>query len=170
MQRSAHIRGAIETDLGFMREMLFEAFFWDARNPRPSFEVFSADAEFLKLLDDWGRAGDRAVIAEQDGMSLGAAWFRLWTPEWHSYGYVDSGVPEVGMGVKQGHRSRGIGRALLASLVEIARSESFAALSLSVSPNNYAFSLYTSMGFHRVGESGSSWTLLLPLGCKDGDA
>ena len=71
------------------------------------------------------------------------------------------------MAVKQGYRSRGVGRALLGSLVEVARADGYPALSLSVSPNNYALKLYKSMGFRRVGESGSSWTLMLSLG-KDG--
>jgi GNAT superfamily N-acetyltransferase len=170
MHTSVHIRAAIEADLGFMREMLFEAFFWDPTIPRPSLDVFSSDVEFRKLLDQWGRHGDQAMIAEQRAMPVGAAWFRLWTPEWHSYGFVDASAPEVAMGVKECCRSLGIGRALLGRLVEAARAESFPALSLSVSPKNYALKLYSSMGFRRVGESGSSWTLMLRLAAKDGDA
>ncbi len=40
------IRRGIESDLGIMEEMLFEAFFWDAAVPRPSLSVFSSEAEF----------------------------------------------------------------------------------------------------------------------------
>ena len=35
---------------------------------------------------------------------------------------------------------------------------------LSVSPSNFARSFYESEGFHKVGESGTSWTLFLQLG------
>ena len=76
------------TDLEFLKEMLFEAFFWEGSAKRPSFISFRDTPEFTKLLAGWGRAGDRAVIPEESGVRLGAAWFRLWTPACHSYGFV----------------------------------------------------------------------------------
>ena len=103
------------------------------------------------------------MIAEQEAVAVGAAWFRLWTDEEHSYGFVSGNIPEVSMAVKQGCRSSGVGRALLRSLIEVERASGYPALSLSVSPGNYALKLYTSVGFHKVGDSGSSWTLLLSL-------
>jgi hypothetical protein len=87
--------------------MLFEAFFWDIATARPTLASFRERAEFSQLLDGWGRAGDLAIIsAANDGARLGAAWFRLWTPEVHSYGFVDANIPEVGMAVVGAHRSR----------------------------------------------------------------
>lgn len=153
------IRRVVEADQGFMKEMLFEAFFWDPDMPRPPLAVFAAEAECCKLLGQWGREGDRGLIAERNEMRLGAAWFRLWTAELHSYGFVDPAVPEIAMAVRKTFRSTGIGRMLLASLVELARAEGFQALILSVSPMNYALKLYASMGFCKVDESGTSWTL-----------
>ena len=94
---------------------------------------------FRELLKDWGRyPGDRGLIGEQGAMAVGAAWFRLWTAEEHFYGFLSSTVPEVSMAVKEGCRSMGVGRALLGRLVEVARADGYPALSLSVSPNNYA--------------------------------
>src|SRR2546423_12653747 len=61
------------------------------------------------------------------------------------------------------YRSKGLGRRLLDTLVETVRAESVPALSLSVSPLNFARQLYESAGFRKVGESGTSWTLLLSL-------
>ena len=151
-------------DEAFIEEMLFEAFFWNPAWPRPTLVEFREHPEFTKLLADWGRPGDRGVIAEEQQSKCGAAWFRLWTAELHSYGFVNPATPELGIAVVLGHRSRGVGRALLRALIEIARSDGHPALSLSVSPSNYARSLYESEGFYRVGESGTSWTLMLPLG------
>ena len=151
------------TDLDFLKEMLFEAFFWDTSAKRPLFASFRDTPEFSNLLVGWGRRGDRAIIAEESGIRIGAAWFRLWTPELHSYGFVDAATPEVAMAVRQDYRSKGLGRRLLDALVETARTDGFPALSLSVSPLNFARQLYESAGFRRVGESGTSWTLSLPL-------
>jgi ribosomal protein S18 acetylase RimI-like enzyme len=157
------LRSGTAADHEFLERMLFEAFFWDPAVERPTLRSFREDAEFSKLLAGWGRAGDRAVIAEDTGAPIGAAWFRLWTPDHHSYGFVDASTPELGLAVREDCRRRGIGRTLLDALVTIARDDGFSALSLSVNPSNPARRLYESLGFHKVGESGTSWTLRLSL-------
>jgi ribosomal protein S18 acetylase RimI-like enzyme len=157
------IRLAKAEDVGFLEAMLFEAFFWDATAERPAFSAFREHPEFTKLLSGWGRRGDRGVIAEDDGKQLGAAWCRLWTTELHSYGFVDSTTPELGMAVHLIHRRQGIGRALLNELIARACADKVPALSLSVSPFNPVRALYESLGFRKVGESGTSWTFRLPL-------
>lgn len=155
------------SELVFLEQMLFEAFFWSPDAVRPALAEFRQDAEFRKLLAGWGRAGDRALVASEAGERAGAAWFRLWTPQLHSYGFVDAATPELGIAVAPDQRSRGLGGPLLDALIETARVDGFPALSLSVDPANRARKLYESRGFHKVGESGTSWTLLLPIGTRD---
>jgi ribosomal protein S18 acetylase RimI-like enzyme len=157
------IRPATAEDIGVLETMLFEAFFWDTTARRPAFSEFRQDPEFTKLLSGWDRHGDRGVIAEDGATPLGAAWFRLWTTERHSYGFVDASTPELGIAVSLQHRRRGIGRTLLRDLIAMARADRFPALSLSVSPLNPVRVLYESVGFCKVGESGTSWTFRLPL-------
>ena len=159
-----YVRQGRVTDLGFLEEMLFEAFFWDAAAERPSLAEFSHHPEFTKLLAGWGRLGDRAVIAEELELPIGAAWFRVWTSELHSYGFVDAETPELSIAAASAHRRKAIGRTLLEALIATARADGFPALSLSVSPLNPARQLYESMGFLKIGESGTSWTLRLSLG------
>jgi ribosomal protein S18 acetylase RimI-like enzyme len=161
--RMANIRPLDAMDRVFLEEMLFEAFFWDPAWPRPTLAEFREHPEFTKLLADWGRPGDRGVVAEEQQSKTGAAWFRLWKSELHSYGFVNAETPELGIAVASAHRSKGVGRTLLRTLIEIARADGYPALSLSVSPSNYARLFYESEGFHKIGESGTSWTLLLPL-------
>jgi ribosomal protein S18 acetylase RimI-like enzyme len=158
-----NIRSAKAEDLEFLEAMLFEAFFWNAKAARPAFSAFRHHPEFAKLLSGWGRRGDWGAIAENGGRQLGAAWLRLWTPELHSYGFVDSTTPELGLAVSPAHRRQGIGRALLNALIGRARVEGFPALSLSVDPLNPSRSLYESLGFQKVSESGTSWTYRLAL-------
>ena len=157
------IRDGVATDLPFLEQMLVQAFFWSPDLPRRPLEQLRREPEFAKLLADWGRSGDRAVVAMEDGARVGAAWFRLWTPERHSYGFVDARTPELGLAVAAAHRRRGLGRGLLRALVAAARSQGHPALSLSVDPANPARRLYEAEGFRKSGESGTSWTLLLPL-------
>ena len=157
------IRAGTPEDLPFLEQMLFEAFFWNSNQARPELQEFMQHPEFRKLLADWGRAGDKAVIAEENETPIGAAWYRLWTEENHSYGFVDEETPELGMAVHASHRSKGAGRALLRALIAAARNGGIRALSLSVDPANFARQLYESEGFAKVGESGTSWTMRLNL-------
>jgi ribosomal protein S18 acetylase RimI-like enzyme len=157
------IRAGTAVDIAFLEAMLFEAFYWDPAATRPAFSDFCRDADVAKLLASWGRVGDRALIADDNGTPVGAAWYRLWTPEHQSYGFVDAQAPEVAIAVRAEHRGKGTGRALLMALIASARGDGFPALSLSVNPRNPARGLYESLGFGKVGESGTSWTLYLPL-------
>jgi len=158
---SISLRSAVPVDLPFLQRMLFEAFFWDASSLHPDFEVFSkTNPEFQKLLAGWGRPGDFAVIAEINHQPAGAAWYRLWTEDLHSYGYVDPQTPEVGLGVDQSFRRRGIGRMLMNQLLERSLEQGIHKISLSVDPHNPALQLYQSIGFAKIGETGTSWTML----------
>jgi len=102
------IRTGNHQDLPFIKEMLFEAFFWNPEIPRPARGDFFQSPAIYKLLANWGRPGDRAVIAEIDQKPVGAAWFRLWTESVHSYGFIHPDIPELGMAIVKQYRSRGI--------------------------------------------------------------
>ena len=156
-------RNGSKEDLPFLYEMLFEAFHWNSTNDRPSLTSFFDNPEFSRLLTDWGRRGDTAVIAEMTNEPIGAAWYRFWTDEDHSYGYLESHIPEIGMAVRSNHRSRGVGRLLIRSLKSIARTNQIKKVTLSVDPKNYALLLYESEGFAKYGESGTSWTMICEL-------
>jgi ribosomal protein S18 acetylase RimI-like enzyme len=146
-----------------LEEMLYEAFFWRGGPERPPLVEMRARPEFHSLLAGWGRMGDVAFVAQSAGATAGAAWFRLWTAAAHSYGFVDRETPELGLAVAGAFRGQGIGRQLLRSLIKHAELHSYPALSLSVAPDNPARRLYESEGFRKVGEAGTSWTMLRRL-------
>jgi ribosomal protein S18 acetylase RimI-like enzyme len=153
------MRAGTSKDLPFLEAMLYEAFFWNEGAHRPPLIEVRRRPEFSIQLADWGRAGDVALVAEHGDRPVGAAWFRLWTADAHSYGFVDDETPELGIGVEPGLRSRGIGRALLQALLETADAHGYLGLSLSVDPANLARGLYESEGFAKVGEVETSWTM-----------
>src|SRR5438093_11654145 len=132
-----NIRPLGTTDRAFLEEMLFEAHFWDFAWPRPALTEFREHPEFTKLLAGWGRPGDRGVVAEEQQSRIGAAWFRLWTPELHSYGFVNAETPELGIAVALGQRYRGVGRTLRQSLYVIAISVGLPSLSDCVHHTKY---------------------------------
>src|SRR5262249_60412778 len=149
---ATRLRPGTATDLPFLEEMLQEAFFWDPAAPRLCADEARRLPEFEKLPAGWRRPGDRALIAVDAADRIGAAWFRSWTPEPPSYGFVDASTPELAIAVAPAHRSRGIGRSLLVGLLDLASQDGHPGLSLSVSPRNRALRLYKSLDFEKVGE------------------
>ncbi len=148
-------------DLPFLWEMLYEAVCWRPGGPRPPWDEIFADysSRLPRYLEDWGRADDTAVIAVDpaDRRNIGAAWYRLFPANAPGYGFVDASTPEVAIGVVSGWRGRGVGGALLDTLLGAAKSRGFDALSLSVEPGNPAARLYERKGFIElfVDEEGS---------------
>ena len=157
------IRAGTLSDIPHLEEMLYEAFFWSGGAERPPLVEARRRPEFSSLLAGWGRPGDVALVAEHAAGRAGAVWCRLWTTEAHSYGFVDLRTPELGLGVTEPFRGRGIGRLLLRSMIDLAARHAFPALSLSVAPTNPARRLYESEGFRKIGEAGTSWTMLRQL-------
>ena len=155
---SVVVRGAGAQDLRFLRDMLHHAYYWKERVP----DVGPGPvALYVKA---WGRGGDTAVIAIEDGFPVGAAWYRLFPRERGGYGFVDERTPELAIAVVPSARGKGIGSALLEALLERARAEGYRSISLSVDRNNArAIELYRRHGFEQAGEDDDSVTMLAPL-------
>ncbi len=136
-------------DLPFLWEMLYEAACWRPGGLRPPWDEILAGSRLPRYLEDCGRADDTAVIAvgPTDGRNIGAAWYRLFPANAPGYGFVDASTPEVAIGVVPDRRGRGVGGALLDTLLGAAKSQGFDALSLSVEPGNPAARLYERKGF-----------------------
>lgn len=157
------IRAATADDEPFLRTMLYEAARWNTDWPVEPIENVIADPNTARYIEGWGRAGDAGVIAEEDGQPMGAAWYRLFAPDAPGYGFVDAETPELSIAVARLHRRKGVGTALLRALLDRARVDGVAALSLSVAPHNQSRMLYQREGFEKIGESGGSWTMRLEL-------
>ena len=129
--------------------MLFEAAFWRPDGERPPLDEGLSREGLHHLLAGWGRSGDTAVIAEtaerpnpaEPGTVVGAAWYRFWNDDEHSWGYVNARIPELGIGVLPEWRGRGAGLLLLQALTDTARVQGLPALSLSVEKENFAAEL-----------------------------
>jgi ribosomal protein S18 acetylase RimI-like enzyme len=148
-------------DLPFLRQMLWEAAYWREASLRAPLASDLDRPDLVYLLDHWGRAGDAGVLAEAEGGTpFGAAWYRLWTHEQHSYGFVSPDIPELAVGVVEEVRGQGIGFALVHELLNLAEQSGLPGVSLSVEPDNPARRLYTRIGFRDVETVGRAWTML----------
>jgi len=141
------IREALRSDGAFLVDMAVEAANWRVGSARPRHEVLE-DPAYQRYVEAWMRPGDAGLVAESpEGEPVGAAWYRLLPRDRPGLGWVATGVPELIIGVRPIWRAHGVGRALLQRLVDRARDQGFARISLSVERDNHAVSLYRSEGF-----------------------
>lgn len=153
------LRPATAADLPFLAAMLGEAAVWRPDKPTPTGDEALADPRYSMYLAGWPRPGDLGLVAVQEE-PVGAAWFRRFTEADHGHGFVAEDVPELAIAVVAGRRQEGIGRRLLAALVEASVEHGHASLSLSVAEANPALALYEQLGFTRVHKHGHTWTMV----------
>ena len=152
------VRRGTAQDVRFLRDMLHHAYYWRERMPD------EGPGPVQLYVKAWGRSGDTAVIALLDGFPVGAAWFRLFAQASPGYGFVDEATPELAVAVVPNARGKGVGSALLGSLLERARNDGYEARSLSVDRDNQgASALYGQFGFEQVQETPDSVTLRVAL-------
>ena len=159
-------RLSARADPAFLAEMLYEAVNWrdDGAEERPSFDEMMARPELRRYIQDWGRVGDVAIVAlDRRDEPVGGAWYRLFRADDAGYGFVDEKTPELSIALYPECRRQHIGGLLLGTLLQHARSDGFAAMSLSVAKENPARRLYARHGFEVVGESGDALTMVADL-------
>jgi lincosamide nucleotidyltransferase A/C/D/E len=157
------IRAALASDLDVLREMSFYAARWRPGQENDSRESVLSDDHVARYVDDWRRPGDTGFVAEEHGQAVGAAWVRLFTRERAGYGFIDSTIPELSIGVVPTRRGSGIGLALLTATLDAVRHAGHRAVSLSVEVDNPALRLYERVGFKKVDRVGGSWTMRFDL-------
>lgn len=155
--------GTIE-DQPLLERIVAITVFWRPEDKDRSIEDLESYRRIRLYVDSWGRDGDAAVVAQDGDQSVGAAWYRYFTAEDPGWGFVAPDVPEVAIGIIDGYRGAGFGRAMLEALIEHARADGVRGLSLSVDmTNNRALNLYRNTGFEVVGVNGGHYTMLLDL-------
>jgi GNAT superfamily N-acetyltransferase len=110
-----------------------------------------SDKQLTKYWQRWGQPSDLGVVAVRsgDGVAISCAWLRQLPAD--DAGFVAEGVLELAIGTVDGERGRGVGRQVLAHLLELARERAHG-VSLSVRADNPAVRLYQAFGFQTTAE------------------
>jgi GNAT superfamily N-acetyltransferase len=156
------IRAAQPDDIELLKKALYISVVWDEDQPS-TFEQVVGHPELAQYWENWGRPGDLGVVAERDGEYLGAAFGRLFTEDRPSYGFVDEQTPEVGIGIIEAERGKGLGRRMMLQLEGLYREFGSNRLSLSVNFTNPARHLSESLGYTEVGQDENSAQMVKAL-------
>lgn len=148
------IRPGDEKDLKFLKEMLFEAVYWRSKI-KPNFEESMKLEGIREAVEDFGKEGDLALIAEETE-PLGAVWIRYYDSEHPIRGFISEAIPVLVIAIKEEARKKGLGLKLLRELLDIVDYP----ISLCVSKDNYALSLYEKSGFTIYEDIGDSYIMI----------
>lgn len=156
------ITTATPDDVATLTMAWHEAAFWrpQDRGSRPSLEEALKIPDVARYLWDPSAAEEVAVVAVVDGVGVGGAWTKNFSADAPGYGYVEDGVPELGIGVATDHQGRGAGRALLSALIVAAGLAGYERLSLSVEWDNPSRNLYAQLGFRDVAINDNAFTMM----------
>jgi ribosomal protein S18 acetylase RimI-like enzyme len=102
------------------------------------------DPSVHAYIKDFGKPDDLCLVAEHNGIIVGAAWSRILAePGRQGFGYIDDKTPELAIAVLPEYRGKGIGTALLlTTLIDRLARRGYESLSLSVQKENPAAGLY----------------------------
>ncbi len=155
------IRKLEETEQSFLLKMLYESLYLEEEN-KPAMEQLLNTDSLKKYYKDWGRKGDKALIAvDHQGIFYGAVWCRLFSKENPGYGFVNEHTPELGIAIEKEYRGKGLGTKLMDAMIEEVKNSGFEALSLSVDARNgNAIRLYDKIGFLQVDRDETSLIML----------
>ena len=144
---------------GLLEEYLYQAIFVPEGEMPPERDILNRP-ELRVYVDGFGAGkADRCMVAEADGKVVGAAWARIMD----DYGHVDDDTPSLAVALQPEWRDRGIGTALLRTLLDALSRDGWRRVSLSVQKANRAARLYNRLGFETVEDKGDEAIMLARL-------
>ncbi len=140
------IREIKEEEIKLLDRFLYLAIYVHKGEVPPPFGIIYKP-ELQVYVENLGKEkDDHILIAEADDKIVGAVWVRIMD----DYGHIDDETPSLIISVEKEYRGKGIGRSLLSSMLSLLSKYGYKAVSLSCQKENYAVSLYKSLGFEII--------------------
>ena len=140
------IREINEEEIKLLDRFLYLAIYVHKGEVPPPFGIIYKP-ELQVYVENLGKEkDDHSLIAEADDKIVGAVWVRIMD----DYGHIDDETPALIISVEKEYRGKGIGRSLLSSMLSLLSKCGYKAVSLSCQKENYAVSLYKSLGFEII--------------------
>ena len=140
------IREINEEEIKLLDRFLYLAIYVHKGEVPPPFGIIYKP-ELQVYVENLGKEkDDHILIAGADDKIVGAVWVRIMD----DYGHIDDETPSLIISVEKEYRGKGIGRSLLSSMLSLLSRCGYKAVSLSCQKENYAVSLYKSLGFEII--------------------
>lgn len=154
------IREMNKTEYPLLQDFLYEAIFIPDGMKAPLKSVIELP-ELQVYISDFGKHfHDQAMVAEMEGEVVGAVWVRIM----NDYGHIDEETPSFSISLYKEYRGKGIGTALMKSMIASLKERGYKKASLSVQKENYAVKMYQKLGFQIVDENTEEYIMVIYLG------
>ncbi|MDO4694630.1 MAG: GNAT family N-acetyltransferase [Eikenella sp.] len=153
------IRKIKENERVLLEDFLYEAIFIPEGVTPPDRSVVE-QAKLQLYVRDFGTYDhDHALLAEVNGMAVGAVWTRII----NDYGHVDDQTPSLSISLYPAYRNRGIGTAMMQEMLHHLKEKGYRHVSLSVQKTNYAAKWYQQLGFKVIQENSGDYIMIKQL-------
>ena len=150
------IREMSESEYAVLDDFLYEAIFIPEGVSSPSREIIY-QPELQVYVDGFGtKDGDYAFVADLNGKIVGAVWTRIM----NDYGHIDNDTPSFAVSLYKEYRNKGIGTALMKTMLNRLKKAGYRKASLAVQKVNYAVKMYKNVGFTVVDENDTEYIML----------
>ncbi len=129
-----------------LETFLYQAIFIPEGITPPPFDIIK-QPELQVYIKGFGEQdGDICLVAECDSKIVGAVWVRIM----NDYGHVSNDMPSLAISLLPEYRGKGIGTALMQSMIKMVSQQRYKGISLSVQKQNYAAKMYRKLGFNTI--------------------
>ena len=156
------IRPMEEAEYHLLEDFLYDAIYLpEGIQPLPRETI--QKPELAVYVKDFGRPEDICLVAEAEGMLLGAVWSRILAGEVKGYGNLDKNTPELAISVKSEFRGQELGTRLMKEIIRVLKIQGYQRVSLSVDKENYAYRMYCKLGFKEVKTQEIDYLMVMDL-------
>ncbi|PKM56611.1 MAG: GNAT family N-acetyltransferase [Firmicutes bacterium HGW-Firmicutes-3] len=150
------IRQARKNEYMVLDEFIYEAIYIPEGIEAPPKSIIN-QPDIQVYVSDFGKQkDDYCLLAEVDGVVVGAVWVRIM----NDYGHIDNETPSLAISIYKEYRGYGIGTALMEQLLSSLKEKGYKKTSLAVQKANYAFKLYLKVGYEIVDENKEEYIMV----------
>ena len=143
-------------DIDILKTFLYEAIFVPEGVSLPPRDIVNKP-ELKLYYEDFGKGpADKAVVAKDNGIIVGAVWTRIM----NDYGHIDDDTPSFAIALYKEYRGRGIGTQMMTEMLQYLKECGYKRASLAVQKNNYAVRMYEKVGFKTVSENDEEFIMI----------
>ena len=153
------IRKIKKEEIYLLDDFIYEAIFIREGEEKPPKDIIKNE-DLQVYVKDFGKYDfDNCIVAEDNNKIIGACWTRIMK----DYGHIDDETPSFAISLYEDYRGKGIGTALMKSMLKLLKEKGYKKTSLAVQKDNYATKMYEKVGFTIIKDLGEEYLMICDL-------